>query len=68
MKKVWKAKKRKKFFTGGDGERVVAEAEPPHTEKSGEERRRAEKRGKERRGEEQRGAEMGERGERSGKG
>jgi len=40
--------KKKNFLREVMGEREVAEAEPPHTEKSG--------------------AEMGERGERSGKG
>lgn len=50
--------KKKNFLREVMGEREVAEAEPPHTEKSGEERRRKEKRG----------AEIGERGERSGKG
>ena len=46
--------KKKIFLREVMGERVVAEAEPPHTEKSGAEKSGAEKRGEERRREEQR--------------
>ena len=46
--------KKKIFLREVMGERVVAEAEPPHTEKSGAEKSGAEKSGAEKRGEERR--------------